>query len=81
MTGGPRVVIVDDHELFRSGVRAELEELVEIVGDAATVDDAVEQIAGGAPDVVLLDVHMPDGGGVEVIRRRRPSGPTFASWR
>jgi DNA-binding NarL/FixJ family response regulator len=65
----PRVLIVDDHQLFRAGVRAELEDLVEIVGDAATVDAAVELIASAEPDVVLLDVHMPDGGGVEVIRR------------
>jgi DNA-binding NarL/FixJ family response regulator len=66
---GPRVVIVDDHQLFRAGVRAELEGLVDIAGDAATVDDAVREIAAQRPDVVLLDVHMPDGGGVEVIRR------------
>ena len=65
----PRVVVVDDHHLFRAGVRAELEGLVEIVGDAATVDQAVETIAATSPDVVLLDVHMPEGGGVEVIRR------------
>jgi DNA-binding NarL/FixJ family response regulator len=65
----PRVVIVDDHQLFRAGVRSELEGLVDIVGDAATVDSAVETIAAGDPDVVLLDVHMPGGGGVEVIRR------------
>ena len=71
---GPRVVIVDDHQLFRSGVRRELEGLVEIAGDAATVDDAVRQIAAVAPDVVLLDVHMPDGGGVEVIRRAAAQG-------
>ena len=64
-----RVLIVDDHALFRAGVRAELEGRVELVGDAATVDDAVAAIAGRAPDVVLLDVHMPDGGGVEVLRR------------
>jgi DNA-binding NarL/FixJ family response regulator len=64
-----RVLIVDDHALFRAGVRAELEGRVELVGDAATVDDAVAAIAGHAPDVVLLDVHMPDGGGVEVLRR------------
>jgi DNA-binding NarL/FixJ family response regulator len=75
VTGGPRVVIVDDHELFRSGVRTELEGLVEIVGDAATVDGAVQQIAATEPDVVLLDVHMPDGGGVEVIRRVGAEGP------
>jgi DNA-binding NarL/FixJ family response regulator len=64
-----RIVIVDDHQLFRAGVRAELEELVEIAGDAATVDEAVATILETSPDVVLLDVHMPDGGGVEVIRR------------
>jgi DNA-binding NarL/FixJ family response regulator len=65
----PRIVIVDDHQLFRSGVRAELEGLVEIVGDAETVDSAASLIYDTSPDVVLLDVHMPDGGGVEVIRR------------
>jgi DNA-binding NarL/FixJ family response regulator len=65
----PRVVIVDDHQLFRAGVRTELDGLVDIVGDAATVDAAVEKIAATQPDVVLLDVHMPEGGGVEVIRR------------
>ncbi len=65
----PRVVIVDDHGLFRSGVRAELEELVKIAGEAATVADAVAVIEREQPDVVLLDVHMPDGGGVEVIRQ------------
>jgi DNA-binding NarL/FixJ family response regulator len=65
----PRIVIVDDHQLFRAGVRAELEERVDIVGDAATVDQAVKAILDTSPDVVLLDVHMPDGGGVEVIRR------------
>jgi len=64
-----RVLVVDDHELFRAGVRAELEGLVEIVGDAASVDEAVKKIEETKPDVVLLDVHMPDGGGVEVIRR------------
>ena len=69
MTALPRVVLVDDHQLFRSGVRAELESLVEIVGDAATVEEAVALISSTSPDVVLLDVHMPDGGGVEVIRR------------
>jgi DNA-binding NarL/FixJ family response regulator len=62
-------VIVDDHQLFRAGVRSELEGLVDIQGDAATVGDAVAKIAALEPDVVLLDVHMPDGGGVEVIRR------------
>jgi DNA-binding NarL/FixJ family response regulator len=71
---GPRVLIVDDHQLFRAGVRSELEGLVDIAGDAATVEDAVRDIAALAPDVVLLDVHMPDGGGVEVIRRSTAQG-------
>jgi DNA-binding NarL/FixJ family response regulator len=65
----PRVLIVDDHRLFRSGVRAELEPLLEIAGEAGAVEEAVAAIAEHRPDVVLLDVHMPDGGGVEVIRR------------
>ena len=65
----PRVVIVDDHHLFRSGVRAELGERVAVVGDAGGVEGAVATIERERPDVVLLDVHMPDGGGVEVIRR------------
>jgi DNA-binding NarL/FixJ family response regulator len=65
----PRVVIVDDHHLFRSGVRAELGAELEVVGDAGTVEAAVALIREQRPDVVLLDVHMPDGGGVEVIAR------------
>jgi DNA-binding NarL/FixJ family response regulator len=75
----PRVVIVDDHELFRSGVRAELEPLLEILAEAGTVDEAESAIERHAPDVVLLDVHMPGGGGVEVIRRAAVAGlrPTF----
>jgi DNA-binding NarL/FixJ family response regulator len=63
------VVIVDDHHLFRSGVRTELGAELEVVGDAGTVEDAVALIREQRPDVVLLDVHMPDGGGVEVIAR------------
>ena len=70
----PRVLIVDDHSLFRAGVRAELEPLVELAGEAGTVGEAVEAIAREHPDVVLLDVHMPEGGGVEVIRRTAESG-------
>jgi DNA-binding NarL/FixJ family response regulator len=70
----PRVVIVDDHELFRAGVRAGLEGFVEVAGAAATVDEAVELIAAEQPDVVLLDVHMPDGGGVAVLRRAADAG-------
>ena len=72
----PTVVIVDDHELFRAGVKAELEGLVEVRADAGTVEAAVAAILRERPDVVLLDVHMPGGGGVEVIRevaRHRPA--------
>ena len=65
----PSVVIVDDHELFRAGVRSELAAHVEVVGDADGVESAVPAILATAPDVVLLDVHMPGGGGVEVIRQ------------
>jgi DNA-binding NarL/FixJ family response regulator len=64
-----RVVLVDDHALFRAGVRSELEGLVEIVGEAGDVDHAVTAITAIEPDVVLLDVHLPGGGGVEVLRR------------
>ncbi|HEX5579960.1 MAG TPA: response regulator transcription factor [Gemmatimonadaceae bacterium] len=66
---------MDDHQLFRSGVRAELEGQVEILGDADGVDAAERLILDSSPDVVLLDVHMPDGGGVEVIRRVVPERP------
>ena len=65
----PRLLIVDDHQLFRAGVRAELEPHMEIAGEAGSVEEAVAAIERERPDVVLLDVHMPDGGGVEVIRR------------
>ena len=70
-----RVVVVDDHALFRSGVRAELEGRVEIVGDAASVAEAVEVIAATGPDVVLLDVHLPDGSGADVIAAIAPQHP------
>jgi DNA-binding NarL/FixJ family response regulator len=62
-----RVFLVDDHGLFRSGVRAELGDAVEVVGDAGRVDDAVERIRAAEPDVVLLDVQRPEGGGAAVI--------------
>jgi DNA-binding NarL/FixJ family response regulator len=65
----PRVLIVDDHQLFRAGVHSELDPLLEVVGEASGVEEAVRAIRELDPEVVLLDVHMPDGGGVEVIRR------------
>ncbi len=64
-----RVVIVDDHAMFRTGVRAELAGAVDVVGEAADVDEAVAAVSSARPDVVLLDVHLPGGGGVEVMRR------------
>ncbi|MFR9731468.1 response regulator [Saccharopolyspora sp. MS10] len=73
-----RVFLVDDHALFRSGVRAELAtaaDQVEVVGEAGSVGEAVAGIAHHEPQVVLLDVHMPDGGGAEVLRRVRPERP------
>jgi DNA-binding NarL/FixJ family response regulator len=72
----PTVVIVDDHALLRAGVRSELEGMVEVCGEAESVEEAVGVILREKPDVVLLDVHMPGGGGVEVIRqvaRDRPA--------
>ena len=74
-----RVAIVDDHAIFRAGVRSELDERVEVVGEAGTVDEAVTCIQELEPDVVLLDVHMPDGGGVEVIRRTAEADPPPAT--
>lgn len=81
-----RVVLVEDHALFRAGVRAELTELcrhdvgmprVEIVAEAADVDRAIDVIATTRPDVVLLDVHLPGGGGHVVVQRVGTGGPLF----
>ena len=65
----PRVVLVDDHRMFRTGVRTELGERVEVVGEADDVDNAVATVVALQPDVVLLDVHLPGGNGPEVIKR------------
>jgi DNA-binding NarL/FixJ family response regulator len=72
---GATVLIVDDHALFRAGVRGGLGEGIEVVGESGDVDGAVRAIEELEPDVVLLDVHMPGGGGVEVIRRVAESRP------
>ncbi len=71
------VVIVDDHAMFRSGVRAELGNSVEVVAEAEDVDAAIAAITEHQPDVVLLDVHPPGGGGVEVMRRLGPNSARF----
>ena len=70
-----RVVLVDDHELFRAGVRGELGERVAIVGEAGSVAEAVPVVRETDPDVVLLDVHLPDGGGEAVIAQIAPERP------
>ena len=70
-----RVFLVDDHAMFRAGVRAELGAYVDVVGEASTVGQAVTAIAAVQPDVVLLDVHMPDGGGRAVLESVRKSHP------
>ena len=77
MSGGidTTVLIVDDHSLFRAGVRGAFGEGIEVVGESGDVDGAVRAIEELEPDVVLLDVHMPGGGGVEVIRRTAESRP------
>ena len=75
----PTVVLVDDHRMFRTGVRTELGDLVRVVGEAEDVDSAVAVILQHQPDVVLLDVHLPGGNGAEVIRRvgERAPGTRF----
>jgi DNA-binding NarL/FixJ family response regulator len=75
MTTIPRVVLVDDHGLFRSGVRAELGHRVEVIGEADDVQPAIELISRAEPDVVLLDVHLPGGGGQAVIEAIKPAHP------
>jgi DNA-binding NarL/FixJ family response regulator len=68
-------VLVDDHALFRDGVRVRIGGELEIVGEAGTVEEALVLIRAERPDVVLLDVHMPDGGGLAVLETVRPELP------
>lgn len=83
MADGIRVVIVDDHSIFRSGLRADLDSTVEVVGEAADVPSAIAVITETVPDVVLLDVHLPGGsgrdatGGEDVIRGSVPTPTRF----
>ena len=75
MTVAPRVFLVDDHQMFRTGVKAELGDRVDIVGEAEDVESAVEGIRATDPEVVLLDVHLPGGGGKAVIETLKVSHP------
>lgn len=77
-----RVVVVDDHSIFRSGLKADLDASIVVVGEAHDVESAVAAVTDAAPDVVLLDVHLPGAsvpagtsGGAEVIRRAAPAVP------
>lgn len=70
------VVIVDDHELFRAGVKAELDGLVEILGEAGSVEEAVRVTIEKKPAVALLDIHMPGGGALEVVGQVSKHRPT-----
>ncbi|MDQ2749319.1 MAG: response regulator transcription factor [Actinomycetota bacterium] len=70
-----RVLLVDDHAMFRSGVRAELGDRVDVVGEAGTPAEAIAAIRSSRPEVVLLDVHMPEGGGLAVIEVIAPELP------
>jgi DNA-binding NarL/FixJ family response regulator len=71
----PRVFLVDDHAVVRAGVRAELGVAVTVVGEADEVDPAIQMINERVPDVVLLDVHLPGGGGQAVIAGVMPHNP------
>jgi DNA-binding NarL/FixJ family response regulator len=76
MSDPVRVYLVDDHRLFLAGVRSELGDRVEVVGEASDVDDAIEGILRARPEVVLCDVHLPGGGGraiIEAVRNQDPS--------
>ncbi|HEY4624892.1 MAG TPA: response regulator transcription factor [Blastococcus sp.] len=71
-----RVFVVDDHAMVRAGVRSELGDEVTVVGEAADVEEAVERIRATVPDVVLLDVHLPGGGGRAVLETLRAELPS-----
>jgi len=71
----PKVFLVDDHQMFRAGVRAELGDAVEVLGEASDVESAVHGIRATTPEVVLLDVHLPGGGGKAVLDTIKPERP------
>ena len=70
-----RVFVVDDHDIFRAGIRSELPDTIDVVGDASEVDAAIEMILERTPDIVLVDVHMPGGGGRAVIEGVHETDP------
>ncbi len=74
MAYAPKVVLVDDHDMVRAGVAAQLGDRVQILGEAADVGEAVELILDRSPEVVLLDVHLPSGSGADVITGVRAGG-------
>ena len=75
---GPiRVFVVDDHDIFRAGIRSELPAEIEVVGDASEVEAAIEMILERSPDLVLVDVHMPGGGGRAVIEAVHEADPNM----
>lgn len=74
MTYAPKVVLVDDHDMVRAGVAAQLGDRVQILGEAGDVGEAVELILDRMPEVVLLDVHLPSGTGADVITGVRAGG-------
>jgi DNA-binding NarL/FixJ family response regulator len=76
--GKLRVVVVDDHLLFRAGVKAELAGHCRVVGEAANPAEAIGVITALSPDVVLLDVHLPDGGGIAVLEALQRTAPAPA---
>ena len=69
------MVVVDDHAMFRTGVKAEIGRSVQVVGEAADADRAIAVVLQTQPDVVLLDVHLPGGGGIEVLRKVHEKSP------
>jgi DNA-binding NarL/FixJ family response regulator len=73
--GRPRIFLVEDHAVFRAGVKAELGDAVDVVGEADEADAAIELIVERLPEVVLLDVHLPGGGGLAVLRGVLPHHP------
>ncbi len=73
--GRPRIFLVEDHAMFRAGVRAELGDAVDVIGEADEVEAAIELINERVPDVVLLDVHLPGGGGQAVLQGVHPIHP------